>query len=114
MQTIQKAIKEVLKLRKPQDVAMEINELEIYKSAYRHFLASYEASQNPENEIAIERNLETVKRSLRVLYVELKEIEAGIKAVVAPQPVVRNLISNEDEIKAIMLFNQDKRFTITE
>jgi hypothetical protein len=110
METIELEVKEVLKLRKPQDVAQDINELETIKSAYRHFLASYESSLQPENTIQVSKNLETVKVNLRALYAELSAIEHAIKAVIAPRVIKpTGLMTNEQEISAIMLFNKDKR-----
>lgn len=115
METMQLESKKLLKLRKPQDVVIEINELESVKSAYKHYLASYNATENSNTSDYVTNNLEVVKANIKALHDELLKIRSLIKTVVSQKPVVvRNLMHNDDEIAAIRYFNSDKRFTITE
>lgn len=111
-------VKNLLKLRTPQQITKDIIELSAVKSAYNHFLASYESMQMPDACAEIKKNLSTIFESLKQLYAELAVIKGCIKNIVVPVELPNN--NEEAETlkqlndRAIMLFNSDRRFTITE
>lgn len=92
----------------------EINTLEQIKNAYIHFLCSYEAQYDVENTTQVEVNKVTVKQSLSKLYQELNKAEAKNKAAKSANPMRRTYRYSDAETEAILHFNTDKRFTITE
>ena len=92
----------------------EINILEEIKNAYIHFLCSYEAQCDVENATQVEANKVIVKQSLSKLYQQLKKAEVMSKAVKPAKPMRRTYQYSEAEAEAILHFNTDKRFTITE
>ncbi len=108
-------VKELLKLRTPQEVFNEIQKLETKKSGLRRSLCNYKNQQHPEQVLLLENQLEEVKRELRPLYTELQEIRAAISQEARKEPVKpQSYQYTPEEIKAITGFNNDKRFSITE
>ncbi|WP_159799260.1 hypothetical protein [Flavobacterium sp. MK4S-17] len=92
----------------------QINELEIIKSAYNHFLSSYRATKEVENATNIRSNKKILIAALKKLYNELHT--EGVK----PANVFHNKISRINykysklEKSVIAHFNSDNRFKITE
>jgi hypothetical protein len=146
-------------MRETNTIAKEIVEISEIKSAYNHFLGSYEGQLDVENATYIRNNKAIVSGNLKKLYVELakskeakerrdkaevcNEIEdSGLQASnnkhqapkhkqqtinykqqtdENPQPDTRNLRmkferyhTTELEERAILLFNSDRRYSITE
>lgn len=97
-----------------QHLRNEINTLEQIKNAYIHFLCSYEARHDVENTTRVEANKVIVKQSLSKLYQELNKAEAKNKAAKSAKSVRRIYQYSKAETEAILHFNTDKRFTITE
>ena len=106
-------------------------ELSAIKSTYNHFLASYEAQVEVENATQVEANKRVVCEKLKKLYMELEEVKHrhsnGKSASSNETPAAHNqqdgtillmkfepYIATELEERAIMLFNSDRRYTITE
>lgn len=115
MKTVNTEVKKLLKeFRTAPQVWNEIQETEAIKKAYVHFLTVYQDPQlYSDNHLEVEANLLIVKQTLGQLYVELDAIKVQIKKVVMPVQSSIYTASPLEE-RAIMLFNSDKRFTITE
>ena len=119
-------------MRNKQHVTKEIVELSAIKASYNHYLASGRSIFEVENTTQLYYNLCVINRSLRQLFEELKTLgirEKGLaareKATDNGQPLTGNkqlamgsyFLSPEFkalETRAIMQFNSDRRFTITE
>lgn len=118
METQINDVNELLKLRTPQLVAQEIAELESVKKSYFYFLATHVSKDFPENVSDVEANMKVVKDSLTELYLELQQIRAIISTsvrTVKETEIKRSVYkASTSEANAIMLFNKDKRFSITE
>ena len=118
-------------------IKREIVELSAIKSTYCHYLASYEAQTDVENTTQVEANKKIVSENLRKLYAELAQHisqEPNNQQTITtdknphnndqpttpnPTPDTRRMkfkpyVATELEQRAIMLFNSDKRYTITE
>ncbi|QEE50137.1 hypothetical protein FUA48_11255 [Flavobacterium alkalisoli] len=95
------------------NITHEIVELSEIKKAYNHYLSSYEAQQDIENYTYIVENRNTLSIHLRELYTKLAIQQQAQKALnqnvrytkYAPCPL---------EKSAILHFNSDNRFSITE
>ena len=112
-------VKNVLIFSRPApEVCKEILELKEVKAAYSHFLSSWEAQQDIFLSQYIASNLEIIKISLQNLYTELEgtkaEIRQVIKAEEPEEPQWTIYKPSAQEEKAVMAFNADKRFSITE
>lgn len=114
METVKVQVNKVLKVRTAQEIANEINELEAVKKCYFHFLATNLHSEYPENVEQVEINFHLVKFYLTELYAELKAVKGIAPRVEAKPFKVTTVQHSLTEVKAIMAFNKDKRFSITE
>ena len=65
-------------MRETNTIALEIVELSEIKSAYNHFLASYEGQVDIENATYIRNNKAIVSENLKKLYVELEKVKSKI------------------------------------
>ena len=118
-------------MRNKQLLTKEIVELSAIKASYNHYLASGRSIFEVENTTQLHYNLCVINRSLRELFEELKQLNmqqaTGGKqwAISNGQPSIDNkqftmgkyFASAEFkalETRAIMQFNSDRRFTITE
>lgn len=104
----------MLKVRTKQEIANEILELEAVKKSYYHFLTTAIHREYPENIPSVELNYHIVKFHLTELYTELKNA-----TLVEPKPSAKEFLPvtvrhSADEVKAILAFNKDRRFSITE
>jgi hypothetical protein len=97
-----------------QQIIKEIDLLESIKKCYLHFLCSHKAGTSVENTTYILANKEIIKQSLRDLYQKLDAIKRKEGLVSNMVPRSRRQQSTDFEAKAIMLFNKDYRFNITE
>ena len=111
-------------MRNKQHVTKEIVELSAMKTSYNHYLASGRSIFEVENTTQLHYNLCGINRSLRELFEELKGLNKQL-ATGNGQPSIDNkqfaigkyFMSAEFkalETHAIMQFNSDRRFTITE
>lgn len=104
--------------RTASDVCKEILELKEVKAAYSHFLSSWEGQQDTVLSQYISHNLMIIKISLQNLYTELEgskaEIRQVMKAEEPNEPQWNIYKPSAQEEKAVMAFNADKRFSITE
>lgn len=100
------------------DIAKEIQTLKDIAGCYNHFLASYESSQMQVAKAQIQLNKILIWKEINKLQEEYDNvmIEARLigKEVEASKPKMDQYKYTELEDKAIMLFNSDKRYTITE
>lgn len=122
-------------MRNKQHVMKEIVELCAIKGSYNYYLASHSAQFEVENTTQVQQNLKTLCATLRGLYEELKDLNKRDKDERQKITVVRQKSSDQHAIvskqiqpqtintkqqrylqnmKAIMLFNADRRFTITD
>jgi len=119
-------------MRNKQHITKEIVELSAIKASYNHYLASGRSIFEVENTTQLHYNLCVINRSLRQLFEELKSIGVREKGLGISQNTTGNgqlKTSNEQfamgkyfasaefkalETHAIMQFNSDRRFTITE
>jgi len=112
----------------------EIVELCAIKASYNYYLASHRAQFEVENITQVRQNREILSAILRGLYVELKDLNkkekderVATQSLSYHKPGIKALTSAEQEqakkqkelddrlhMKAVMLFNSDPRFTITE
>jgi hypothetical protein len=95
-------------------IAAEIVELNAIKSAYNHYLASYEASVNVENATQVKNNKVKLINTLQNLYAALHRAEQEQQTKPIQRLQMKNYNYTEKEKSAIMHFNADRRFTITE
>lgn len=107
-------VNNLLKMRTAIEVSIEIDGLETVKRSLLYYLASYMAVKHSECVPVANANLAAVKASLGELYAELEKVKAGIANEVRSTPRVTEANHSASEQDAIMLFNSDKRFTITE
>ena len=96
-----------------QQVQQEVIDLEQVKWAYIHFLASPKSKENVENYTQIENNKITVKLTLRQLYTDLQSIKKDNTATKHKSKAITYQYTKEEE-NAIIHFNNNKRFSITE
>lgn len=122
-------------MRNKQHVMKEIVELCAIKASYNYYLASHSAQFEVENTTQIQQNLKTLCATLRGLYEELKDLNkkdkderqkiiavrqkssdqhAIVSKQIQPQTINTKQQRYLQNMKAIMLFNADRRFTITE
>ncbi|WP_297333337.1 hypothetical protein [Flavobacterium sp.] len=92
----------------------EIYMFEVIKRCYIHFLCTQNVGDSVENTTYMLANKEIIKHSLRDLYQKLDAIKRKEGLVSNTTPSRRRQHSADFEAKAIMLFNKDYRFTITE
>ena len=96
------------------EILQQIVELSEIKRAYTHYLCSYEALCNVENTTYIVANKAIVNYNLKKLYAMLPKEKEHTKAL-QPQNTIRfTYKASATEQRAILHFNSDKRFTITE
>lgn len=116
-------------MRNKQLLTKEIMELSAVKASYNHYLGSGRSIFEVENTTQVHYSLCVLNKSLRELYAELKRVN-GCRLIVDGgftqthnlksdnhQPTTNNLLTEhfrELETRAIMQFNSDRRFTITE
>ena len=104
-------------LRALSEVAAEIRECEKILSCYNHFIPSYEASQMPVANVQIQLNRIVIKKTLRELHAEWHEVRTATlpPMVTEARPVtMETYIASPLEEAAIIAFNTDKRYCITE
>jgi len=130
-------------MRNKQHVTKEIVKLSAIKASYNHYLASGRSIFEVENSTQVHYNLSVLNKSLRELYVELKcvneqlaigngQLKNGQQAgsnwqlatgnneqlTINQQPFSKSYFQSAEfkalEAHAIMQFNSDRRFTITE
>ncbi|RWW99686.1 hypothetical protein [Flavobacterium cerinum] len=94
-------------------IAKEIVELSEIRSAYNHYLGSHRGLTEVENTTQVQHNKKIITAALRVLYVELEQSGKAVSALKA-QPAIKTVEYSALERNAILHFNRDKRFTITE
>ncbi len=99
---------------KKQHIREKIHELEKIKWSYTRSLTKYRTVNDVENTTAIESKKEEIKQFLRKLYIQLyqKDENAEQTSTAVDKNVKINYTS--EEISAILHFNNDKKFTITE
>jgi hypothetical protein len=119
-------------MRNKQLLIKEIVEANAVKSAYNYYLASETSKREVENTTKIRQNLKTLNATLRQLYCEFEDLklkrqedERHETIEVSPgrwpgssrpdleTPALKQQNSLQTA-KAIMLFNGDARFSITE
>lgn len=91
----------------------EIQQLEQIKWCYVHFLATYPEGKSVENTTYIQCNKEIIKASLKQLYGHLAYAITDDGSHTKLETPVKTH-NNVNEAKAIMLFNADRKFSITE
>jgi len=98
-------------------ITKEIVELSAILSAYNHYLASHRSLTEVENTTQIQQNRVEIGKTLKALHLE----SITEKALINSQKELKNskiktttIIHTNDEKNAILHFNKDKRFTITE
>lgn len=92
-----------------QAILHNIKYLSEIRSAYLHYLASYHARCNVENANYIRFNLKIINESIS----QLKQLQYTLTYKV-PKAATHIYEYSALEEQAIMSFNTDKRFTITE
>ena len=111
-------------MRNKQHVTKEIVELSAIKASYNHYLASGRSIFEVENTTQLHYNLCVINRSLRLLFEELKglneQLATGNRQLKTSneQFAIGKYFASAEfkalETHAIMQFNSDRRFTITE
>jgi len=111
-------------MRNKQLLTKEIVELSAIKASYNHYLASGRSIFEVENTTQVHYNLCAISRTLRELHEELKGLNkqlatANGQPLTAKEPLAMGSYFESAEFKAletraIMQFNSDRRFTITE
>lgn len=94
-------------------IAKEIVELSEIRSAYNHYLGSHRGLTEVENTTQVQHNKKIITATLRILYAELEQSGKGVPEI-KTQPSIKKVEYSTLEKNAILHFNRDKRFTITE
>lgn len=94
-------------------IAKEIVELSEIRSAYNHYLGSHRGLTEVENTTQVQHNKKIITTTLRMLYAELEQSGKGFSEI-RTQPAIKKVEYSTLEKNAILHFNRDKRFTITE
>lgn len=98
-------------------ITKEIVELSALLSAYNHYLASNRSLTEVENTTQIQYNSIKIRQSLKALKHEIttrKQLNNNLKPVKTNKVKTSTITHTSDEKNAILHFNADKRFTITE
>jgi hypothetical protein len=101
-------------------IIKEIVELSEIKSAYNHYLSSYRSLTEVENTTQLQHNRLIITQSINLLYTEIKshkalKIRQKEQTKEQKQKVKPKTITYTNEEKnAILHFNRDRRFSITE
>lgn len=93
-------------------ITKEIVELSEIRSAYNHYLGSHRGLTEVENTTRIQKNKTTLIAAINALYAELTKADRDND--IFPEVKKRIIKHSELEKNAIMHFNRDNRFTITE
>jgi hypothetical protein len=101
-------------MRNKSIISKEIVELSEIRSAYNHYLASHRGLTEVENTTQIKINKIIASASLYKLYAELMLTNKGSLGFIERQVKPKTVQYSELEKNAILHFNNDKRFTITE
>jgi hypothetical protein len=103
-------------MRNNQHTTKEIVELYAIKASYKHYLGSERSMFEVENTTLVKQNLKKVNISLQQLNKDLSAAKHAESMRHKPTTGNQQLTTSfrELEMRAIMLFNADKRFTITE
>lgn len=109
MKTKSPSVKNMLK---PQLLVMELNELQDALSNYNHFLANYNAQLYCNNKAEVLVNKAITEAAITELKKQLTDFDTVVKAGMRPKVVMYQASALEEA--AIMSFNNDNRFTITE
>jgi hypothetical protein len=97
------------------DILMkEIVELNAIKSAYNHYLGSYRSLTEVENTTSVRRNRVATISSIRLLYAAIVEEKQAIIQDIGRPSCIKTVHHTKTEQNAILHFNRDRRFTITE
>lgn len=94
-------------------ITAEIVELSAFRSACCHYLASHHAALHMENATMVTANKYITNQNLNQLHQELNELNAIIYKGHNSFKQINYEYSSHEE-KAILHFNKDNRFTITE
>lgn len=95
------------------EIVNKIVELSAFKSVCRHYLASCHAALHVENAAIVRCNLTVASNSLKQLYNKQNECYNN-KITPKKNLKVINYKYSKQEENAILHFNKDHRFTITE
>lgn len=99
-------------------ISQDIIELESVKKSYSHFLCTIAQTELYENVAMVEDNLAVVKAELRKLHKEMHDVKKEISNTVKPEAPVQATWTtykmSEQEERALMSFNKNPQFTITE
>lgn len=95
-------------------IVEEIVELSEIKKAYNHYLCTCDAKQDVENYTYIIGNKAIISYHLHMLYAVLAKRSERIKQKLLSATRRYTYNASKSEQNAIMHFNNDRRFTITE
>ena len=98
-------------------ITKEIVELSALLSAYNHYLASHRSLTEVENTTQIQYNSIKIRQSLKALKRDIttqKQLANSLKPIKNNKVTTTTITHTTDEKNAILHFNADKRFTITE
>lgn len=94
-------------------IAKEIVELSEIKSAYNHYLSSHRSLTEVENTTQLQHNRLIIAQSIHLLKAEIKSRKA-LEIRQKPKVKPKTITYTNEEKNAILHFNRDRRFTITE
>ena len=95
-------------------ITKEIVELSEIKSAYNHYLASNRSLTEVQNTTKIQHNRQIINKTLKALYAEQTQEKQAVTASSERRSPIKTIKHTNDEKNAILHFNRDRRFTITE
>ena len=98
-------------MRNKSKILKEIVELSGIKSAYNYYLGSSRSLTEVENATQVRQNRDTITKSLNILHSQLRHLQHVPTTPVAPEVMVRH---SPAEQQAIISFNRDRRFSLTE
>lgn len=114
MELVKPIVKKELKFNRACEILAELEELKAVKSTYFHFLGTYYSQLYCDNVPQVQENYNKVCGSINALTMEYRLLQAEILAATpkAVEPV--RVVHSPLEQLAILNFNKDRRFSITE
>lgn len=101
-------------------LSVELLELQEVRSCYNHFLCTGNEKEMTVAFAQVQLNRAILNKEINKIHLQMDEVKAGITALTNNLPEIMpttrryNYQPTASEDRAIMLFNSDKRFTITE
>lgn len=101
-------------MQKTTTILNDIAHLTEIRSTYNHFLASYRGLHDVENYTYIKNNLKIINISINKLHEQSDKVTPPKKLDTKGYPRIIPHVYTEQEDRAIMMFNSDKKYKYNE